>query len=388
MQLAFFLCLIGFVLAQERNYIVVFEDDMDVNELHSHIRQNLGALESATHIFRHVLKGYAAPMTPAAYTKALQHPKFKWIEVDAPVYASKVKAGAACTTGSAASWGLTRISQRNMDLNGQYKYQQNGGEGVTAYIIDTGIRTTHTDFEGRATFGFKSDSKWSDTDKNGHGTHVASTVGGATYGVAKKVELVAVKVLGDDGSGTNAGVIAGVEWAYRQGTGAGKRSVANMSLGGGFSAALNAAVTAAMKGGLFMVVAAGNEDDDACYGSPSSAHDIITVGSTEQGVGQTDAKSYFSNWGDCVDLFAPGSDITGAWATSDTATRTISGTSMASPHVCGVAALISASDHNLQWDEITNILLSSATPNKVNLNDCPTAACKRTSNLLLFNNCA
>jgi subtilisin family serine protease len=382
--LTFVLFLVAFVSA-ETTYIVTFEDDMEVEELHNHLTASIG-IKSATHIYRTLIKGYAAPLGPAAYTSVLKHPKFKSIEVDQPMYASNIQE--ACKKDRAFSWGLTRISQRKMDLDGFAKSQDHGGNGIDADIIDTGIRVTHEDFEKRATFGFKAQSSWSDSDGNGHGTHVASTVGGKTYGVAKKVDLIAVKVLGDDGSGTNAGVLAGVEWAYNQASTKKKKSVANMSLGGGFSAALNAAVSAAMKGGLFMVVAAGNEDGDACRGSPSSAKDVITVGATDQGVNNHDARSYFSNWGTCVDIFAPGSDITAAWTGSDTAIKTISGTSMASPHVCGVAALISSTDHNLRWDDITSILLDTATPDVIDFSDCPTSSCKASTNLLLFNNCS
>jgi oryzin len=256
------------------------------------------------------------------------------------------------------------------------------------YIIDTGILITHEDFQGRAQFGFKASSSWSSDDKNGHGTHVASTVGGVTYGVAKKVTLVAVKVLGDDGCGTNAGVIAGVDWAYgsHQARGS-KKSVANMSLGGGYSGALNTAVTSAMKGGLFMVVAAGNENADACNGSPSSAKDVITVGATEQGFPTGDVRSYFSNYGVCVDIFAPGTEITAAWiGNTNRVIKTISGTSMASPHVCGVAALITAADPNAHWAQVATHLLGRGTQNKIQF-ECSSSACKASPNIMLFNNC-
>jgi len=383
MLCALLFLVIGLVSAEAENYIVIFEDDMSVEELHSHISTTLGGLESATHIYRNLVKGYAAPLSFDGYSATLKHPKIKHIEKD-----QIVRVATPCESEDAKSWGLTRISQRKQDLNGKYKFPPNGGEGITAYVIDTGIQVTHEDFQGRATFGFKANSRWTDTDGNGHGTHVSSTVGGHTYGVAKKVKLVAVKVLGDDGSGTTSGVIAGIEWAFTDGTSNGKKSVANMSLGGGYSAALNDAVNAAMKGGLFFAVAAGNEDSDACNTSPASAHDVITVGATDRGLSHTDKRSYFSNWGTCVDIFAPGSDITGAWiGPSNKATKTISGTSMASPHVCGAAALVRSSDPNLSTEDVKTILIKASTPDQIDFSSCRTTACKQTANLLLFNNC-
>lgn len=262
-------------------------------------------------------------MSPQSLLMAQAHPMFKFFEEDQRVFALKtVKSedqetkAPTCKQYKADSWGLSRISQRDSNLDSIYSAPETGGKGVTAYIVDTGIYTEHVDFQGRAKFGFKSQSGpgWSDGDGNGHGTHVASTVGGLQWGVAKQVDLIAVKVLSDQGSGSNAGVIAGVDWATGQHKKNGGPSVANLSLGGGYSSALNAACTAAMKAGLFMVVAAGNENSDACDGSPSSATDVITVGATEAGLpAKPDVRSYFSNYGACVSIFAPGTDITAAW---------------------------------------------------------------------------
>lgn len=233
---------------------------------------------------------------------------------------------------------------------------------MTVYIIDTGIYVEHNDFAGRATFGFKAERSWSETDKHGHGTHVSSTIVGEKFGVARKAHAVAVKVLGDNGSGSNSGVVAGVDWVVSQYKANKKPSVINMSLGGSTSVILNAAVDAAFEAGIVVVVAAGNEDYDACDGSPSGASQVITVGSTEKGKfilkilrfflknsninlfiakspSSPDVRSYFSNWGPCVDVFAPGTGITAAWIGRPDATNTISGTSMASPHVAGVATL-------------------------------------------------
>ena len=234
---------------------------------------------------------------------------------------------------SPASWGLDRIDSRS-GLDGVYTYPTSAGEGVTAYIIDTGINTQHNDFEGRATFGFDATGE-GEFDGNGHGSHVSGTIGGKSYGVAKKVNLVAVKVLSSSGSGSYAGVLKGIEWAWKDSKKKSGKSVANMSLGGGKSQAINDAVSAAVKNGLTLVVAAGNENQDACNVSPASTPEAITVGAVDK----TDNLASFSNWGQCVDINAPGVGITSAWKGSVDATNTISGTSMASPHVAGVVAL-------------------------------------------------
>ncbi|MFC6663413.1 S8 family peptidase [Deinococcus multiflagellatus] len=230
--------------------------------------------------------------------------------------------------------------------------------GVRAYIIDTGIRTSHTQFGGRAVWGTNTTGDGNNTDCQGHGTHVAGTVGSATYGVAKGVTLIAVKVLNCQGSGSYSGIIAGINWSLNNKGSA--PAVANMSLGGGFSQSVNSAVNNASAQNLVMVVAAGNSNANACNYSPASAASAITVGSTTN----TDARSSFSNYGSCVDLFAPGSGITSAWNSSDTATNTISGTSMASPHVAGAVALRIASGLGTTGS-VTNAILSSATTGKV-----------------------
>jgi subtilisin family serine protease len=203
---------------------------------------------------------------------------------------------------------------------------------VHAYVIDTGVRTTHTDFGGRASSGYDFVDNDSDaSDCNGHGTHVAGTIGGTSYGVAKGVSLVAVRVLDCGGSGTYAGVIAGVDWVTANAV---RPAVANMSLGGGKSTALNDAVRSSINAGVVYALAAGNSNADACNSSPSSTVEALTVGATDN----TDTRASWSNWGSCVDLFAPGVNITSAWGTGDNATNTISATSMATPHVAGAAA--------------------------------------------------
>jgi cerevisin len=230
----------------------------------------------------------------------------------------------------------------------KYLYNSIDGEGITAYIVDTGINIHHVDFEGRATWGATIPEGDADEDGNGHGTHVAGTIGGKIHGVAKKANLVAVKVLRSNGSGSMSDVVSGVQWVAEahalavkeaqkaSGSSKSKASVANMSLGGGFSRALNMAVNAAVDAGVHFAVAAGNDNRDACQYSPASAEKAITVGATTI----TDDRAWFSNYGKCTDVFAPGHNIKSTWIGSKTATNTISGTSMASPHVCGLMAYL------------------------------------------------
>ncbi|MGW1410570.1 S8 family peptidase [Streptomyces sp. NPDC002403] len=242
------------------------------------------------------------------------------------------------TQPSPPSWGLDRIDQKSLPLNQSYTYPDNGGEGVTAYIIDTGVRITHSDFGGRASYGYDAiDNDNTAQDGYGHGTHVAGTVAGSAYGVAKKAKIVAVRVLDDSGSGTTAQVVAGIDWVTANAV---KPAVANMSLGGGADSVLDAAVRKSIASGITYAVAAGNESTDASTKSPARVTEAITVGSTTS----TDARSSFSNYGSVVDIFGPGSSITSAWNTGDSAINTISGTSMATPHVAGAAALYLA-DH-------------------------------------------
>ena len=233
-----------------------------------------------------------------------------------------------------AVWGLDRIDQRGLPLDGRYGRVSNGA-GVTAYIIDTGVLSTHSEFAGRMVSGYSSISdSYGTEDCNGHGTHVAGTVAGTNYGVAPSAAIVPVRVLDCTGSGTTAGVIAGIDWVVSHHV-AGSPAVANMSLGGGRSAALDLAVQRGIADGVTFVVAAGNSSANACLSSPAGEPLAITVGSSTS----ADARSSFSNFGTCVDLFAPGSNITSAWIGSSTATAVKSGTSMASPHVAGIVAL-------------------------------------------------
>ncbi|WP_329123047.1 S8 family peptidase [Streptomyces sp. NBC_01465] len=237
------------------------------------------------------------------------------------------------------SWGLDRIDQEDFPLDASYTWPESAGEGVTAYVIDTGIRTTHEDFGGRASSGWDFvDNDAVAQDGNGHGTHVAATIAGETYGVAKKTNVVAVRVLDAAGSGTTAQVIAGIDWVTQH---AQKPAVANLSLGGFANTQLDAAVRNSIASGVTYTIAAGNDGMPAILYSPARVKEAITVGATDR----TDAQASFSNWGSRVDLYAPGVSITSAWNTSDTAKDTISGTSMASPHAAGAAALYLA-DHS------------------------------------------
>jgi subtilisin family serine protease len=291
------------------------------------------------------------------------------VEADQPMHAT--------TTQTGATWGIDRVDQRNLPLSTTYTYTADG-TGVNAYIIDTGIRFSHAQFGGRATSGFDAVDGGSADDCNGHGTHVSGTVGGSTYGVAKNVHLVAVRVLDCSGSGTTAGVISGVDWVTANHV---SPAVANMSLGGGASTTLDNAVASSIASGVTYAVAAGNGNflgiaANACNSSPARVATALTVGATDQ----TDKKASFSNYGTCLDLFAPGVNITSSWYGSDTATNTISGTSMATPHVVGVAALYLQGNPSATPATVSAALVANATTGKV------TSPGTGSPNRLLFEN--
>ncbi|WP_049580449.1 S8 family serine peptidase [Streptomyces sp. SBT349] len=278
-----------------------------------------------TSVYRHVLNGFAAEMSEADALALAADPAVRTVALNQTVEVAGVQA-------PTPSWGIDRIDQGDLPLDDSYTYPDHEGAGVTAYIVDTGIRYSHEDFGGRATFGWDSFGG-TGNDGHGHGTHVAGTVAGASYGVAKAADLVGVKVLNDSGSGTTQTVVDGLEYVTADADGP---SVVNMSLGGPPDAILDEAVTTSIEAGVTYAVAAGNNyGADAAGGSPSRVEEAITVASSTS----TDAVSDFSNIGGVVDIFGPGSAITSAWATSDTAENTISGTSMATPHVAGAAAL-------------------------------------------------
>ena len=308
-------------------YIVRFSDaESDVGGISARIAAKHGG--KVARLYRSAIKGMLVQLSDTEAAALAAEPGVISVEQNQTVSIS--------TTQTGATWGLDRIDQRTLPLNSTYVYNADG-TGVTVYIIDTGINFTHTEYSGRAFTGVDEvTSGGNAADCNGHGSHVSGTVGGTTYGVAKNVKLVAVRVLDCSGSGSTAGVIAGIDWVTAQ-KNANKSvpSAANMSLGGGFSSTLNQAVANSTAAGVVYGVAAGNSTADACNSSPSSEPSAITVGATDI----NDGFASFSNFGSCVDINAPGVNITSAWIGSNTATNTISGTSMATPHVVGTVAL-------------------------------------------------
>ena len=343
------------------------------------------------------LTGFSARITPNQAAALAKLPYVKLVEQDQVMKASATQTG--------ATWGLDRVDQRNLPMDGKYIYKDQAGAGVNVYVIDTGLKASHSEFAGRVSAGrnfapnndgligsfipggivpintaaldfgtglFDGGTDPADTtDCNGHGTHVAGTAVGTSYGVAKKATIHAVRVLGCSGSGSNAGVVAGVDWLAANAV---KPAVGNMSLGGGDSPALDAAVENVVAQGIAMAVAAGNDSSGACSGSPYKAPSAITVGSTDNG----DGMSSFSNFGTCLDIFAPGGDITSADYSNDSGSTVLSGTSMASPHVAGAVALILGQSPTATPAQVLSTLIGNATPGKV------TSMGANSPNLLLF----
>ncbi|MET8830306.1 S8 family peptidase [Streptomyces sp. NPDC004610] len=301
--------------------------------------------------FGSALNGYTATLSADEAARLAADPSVAAVEQNQTV---KVDA-----TQTNAPWGLDRIDQTSLPLNGTYTYPDSAGGGVTAYVIDTGVRITHQQIAGRASYGYDAiDGDTVAADGNGHGTHVATTIAGTTYGVAKAARIVAVRVLDNGGSGTTAGVIAGVDWVTRNHSGP---SVANLSLGGGASTTLDTAVRNSIASGVTYAIAAGNSNLNAGSYSPARVTEGITVGATTS----TDARASYSNYGTVLDLFAPGSAITAGWHTSDTATSTISGTSMATPHVAGAAAIYLAGHPGSTPAQVATALVNGSTPSTV-----------------------
>ncbi|HTG86759.1 MAG TPA: S8 family peptidase [Pyrinomonadaceae bacterium] len=338
----------------ENSYIVVLDESVigerGIFSIAPYIASELASNHKGKlkHVYQHAINGFAVEMSEADAEALSQDFRVKYVEEDSVVTAD--------VTQNNPPWGLDRIDQRNRPLSGTYTYNWTGS-GVRAYVIDTGIRTTHNEFGGRASNVFDAFGG-SGADCNGHGTHVAGTIGGATYGVAKSSMPRGVRVLDCNGSGSNSGVIAGVDWVRLNHI---APAVANMSLGGGISSALDTAVNNLHNANVTIAVAAGNSNANACNSSPARAANAITVGSTTT----TDARSSFSNFGTCLDLFAPGSGILSAWFSSNTATATLSGTSMASPHVAGVAALYKQANPSASSTTIRNAIVNNATTNVV-----------------------
>ncbi|HYR08136.1 MAG TPA: S8 family peptidase [Longimicrobium sp.] len=334
-------------------YIVVFKEGASPRAGAAAVGAN------PRHVYQAALNGFAATLNPAQVEALRKNPNVDYIEQDVVM--------SATGTQSYPTWGLDRIDQRYRPLNSTYTYGRTGA-GVNLYVIDTGIRFSHTEFGGRATPGydvFGGDA----SDCNGHGTHVAGTAGGSTYGVAKAVNLISVRVLDCYGNGSTSGVIAGVDWVTLNRVGP---SVANMSLGGAANTSLDNAVRNSLASGVTYVIAAGNNNANACNYSPARVTDALIVGN----VNSSDTRNSTSNYGLCLDLFAPGTNITSAWYGSDTQTNVISGTSMAAPHVAGIAAMYLewipgsapvdvqyAIDQNGTWDVVSNKGTNS--PNRV-----------------------
>ncbi len=344
---------VGATVVPDR-YVVVLKDTALAKSATQRTADGLakryGGTVKAT--WRHALRGFAISTTAEAARKLAADPAVASVSQDAEVRAVD-------TQPNPPSWGLDRVDQRNLPLDASFTYPTTAAN-VRAYIIDTGIRTTHSTFGGRATWGYNA-VDGDNTDCNGHGTHVAGTVGGAQYGVAKSVQLVAVKVLNCAGSGTFAQVISGVDWVTGNAV---KPAVANMSLGATASAAtapLEAAVRASIASGVTYAIASGNSNANACAFSPALVAEAITVNASDI----TDRRASFSNYGTCTDLYAPGVNITSSWITDDGATNTISGTSMATPHVAGVAAAHLATNPGAAPAAVQTALLNDSTPDKI-----------------------
>ncbi|KAI8372859.1 serine protease 1 [Radiomyces spectabilis] len=379
------------------SYIVVLKDHVDTEKAHSHCGwvNNLHKRDAplaelldadAAAGIKHTYnlpgwRGYAGKFTEETVHHIRQSPEVAYVERDTMMYTSELQRG--------APWGLSRISHRDAltlrDFN-KYSYDAKGGQDVKVYVIDTGINIDHSDFDGRAEWGVTIPENDNDKDGNGHGSHCAGTIAGRRYGVAKKAKPVAVKVLSSNGSGSTSWVLAGVNWVIEQhqldaenAKKANKKykgAVANMSLGGGKSRALDTAVNQAVRSGLVFAVAAGNDNKDACNYSPAAADLAITVGASNL----RDRRAYFSNFGKCVDVFAPGENILSIWNDGKDSTQTISGTSMASPHVAGLAAyFLSLEEESVEPKVIKDKILKLGSKDK--LDNIP----KDTPNLLIFN---
>jgi subtilisin family serine protease len=358
----------------EDAYIIVYKDSTEASDVEDDVNElELNENVKTKHVYNKVFNGYSAILSPSALEKVKKNPKVDYVEKDQVMRIN--------TQVLNPTWGLDRIDQVSLPLSTTYSYVS-AGTGVDAYIIDTGILVNHSDFGSRAVGGFSSigtSTNW--IDQNGHGTHVAGTVGGNMYGVAKDIKLIAVRVLDAAGSGTTSGVIAGINWAISHHTT--RPAVANMSLGGGASSALDLAVNNAIKDGIVMCVAAGNNSADAGRYSPARVTAAITVGATGAyptlGINY-DAMASYSNYGSVVDIFAPGTSIQSDWITSTGATALLSGTSMATPHVTGVAALYLAQNPLALPAQVQTYLKSSATKNKIS------GLKGTTTNSLLFTN--
>jgi subtilisin family serine protease len=345
------------------NYIVVFNPGVSrAAEVADARAKGL----SVSREFANAFSGMVVTATPTQLSALSKKPSVALIEPDSVVTTSETQTG--------ATWGIDRIDQRSLPLNGMYTYVSNPGVGVRAYVIDTGVLANHADLSGRVAQGWSTlDNSTNTSDCNGHGTHVAGTLAGSTFGVAKSATIVPVRVLDCAGSGSMSGVIAGVDWAIADHQ-AGVPAVANLSLGGGASTALDTAIQSLTNDGVTVVVAAGNSATNACNVSPARAPSAITVAATDA----ADAQASFSNFGSCVDLYAPGVSITSAWYTSSTSSASLSGTSMSAPHAAGVAAVTLALKPTMTPADVTSSIITSTTQGVV------LSATTGTPNRLLF----
>jgi subtilisin family serine protease len=333
-------------------YIVVLRDGVKTGAAHDLAARYNGTVTAE---YGTAVNGFTVALSEKAAKRLAANPAVATVEQDRTIAATDTQTGA---TQTGATWGLDRIDQRALPLAGTY-ISPNTAATVTAYILDTGVRLTHTEFTGRARSGYDFIDKDTDaSDCQGHGTHVAGTVAGKTYGVAKQAKIVSVRVLDCNGSGSYSAIIAGVDWVTKNAV---KPAVANMSLGGSASASLDTAVKNSIASGITYTLAAGNDNKDACTVSPARQPDAITVGATEP----TDARASYSNYGTCVDVFAPGSNILSATKTSDTSSGKMSGTSMATPHVAGIAALYLAANPTWTPAQVRAAMITDATPGKV-----------------------
>lgn len=353
----------GLEEGQTKEFLVKFRDDASVASEATALR---GQKAKVKRTFNNVFKGLSATLNLKQLEALQKNPKVELIEEDAAVSTTDTQLN--------ATWGIDRIDQRALPLNGQYSYTSTGST-VRAYVVDTGVRSTHQEFSGRVQAGFSAIADGlGAADCNGHGTHVAGTIAGTSYGVAKAVSIVPVRVLGCDGSGTLSGVIAGLDWIAANHP-SGTPGVANMSLGAGASSTLDSAVNNLINRGVAVVVAAGNSAASACNYSPARVPAAITVAASTI----NDQLASFSNHGSCVDIIAPGSSITSAWYTSDGAIASLNGTSMASPHVAGAAATLFANGY-LSPANVDSQLKAIATSNL--FSSLPAG----TPNILLYTN--
>ncbi|MER6198057.1 S8 family peptidase [Streptomyces sp. NPDC001586] len=342
-------------------YVVVLKDTSSRAPTRALAAEAADSGDEVGPVYEAALNGFAVRTTAARAAALAADPRVASVEPDTEFHTSADTPGALPQSQEPAPWPLDRIDQRELPLDGSYTYPTRA-EGVTVYIVDTGINTLHQEFGGRARFGYNAVFLGSSRDCNGHGTHVAATVGGETYGVAKGVSLVGVKVADCRGSGSLSAILKGLDWVVKDAAKApGTPAVANMSMGGTPSHALDAAVIRAVASGITFTVAAGNDGTDACEGSPARVPQAITVGATDA----ADRHAPFSSHGPCVDLSAPGVGVTSAWKDSATATARASGTSMAAPHVAGVAALVLARGTARTPAQVSEALLHGAVPDRI-----------------------